>query len=205
MNEDIKLEDWSYMKMCMSSHDATGKIVLEKPKKGRKKRCPLGRKIVSSPFFRSIVYHVDYHIETAKTILENRKRDLDEFTHYVQDEQTDDDPNYRQELGREIIYWMKMVELYQEIKENKEHWCKKGKFPWSGIKVFTPYFDAPPVRMGATEVSNAPVDKDLTPVDAISNFVQVELTPVSKNGTDRKARRKSGNRKRNSQSKRSRV
>ena len=193
------------MKLCTSGHDAEGNFILEKPVKKKNGKCPLGRKIVSSPFFRSIVYHIDHHIDTAKNILEYRKRDLDEYDHYVKDKQTPEDENYRQELAREIVYWTKMLGLYQIIKDNKSRWFKQGKFPWSGVKVVTPYFDAPPLGMMATSVTDVPQDKELAPVDADSNFVRIELTPVSKNGPDSKTRRKSGNRKRNSGFKRSRV
>lgn len=201
MNNNTELESWSYIKLCMSRHDADGKVVLEKPIKSKKTKCPLGRKIVSSPFFRSIVYHIDNHIETAQNILDYRKRDLEEYNHYVQDEQAKEDEKYRQELAREIVYWVKMVELYKTIKENKARWFKQGKFPWSGVKVCTPYFDAPPVRMVANSMCHVSKDTDLTPVDAVTSFVQMELTPVSKNGNNSKARRASRSRKRNSRSK----
>jgi hypothetical protein len=177
MDKDTELEAWSYMKMCMSSHDKDGKIVLEQPKKARKKKCLFGKKIVSSPFFRSIVYHIDHHVETAKAILDYRKRDLEEFNNYVQDEQVDDDPDYRHELAREIIHWMRMLDLYNDIKDNKNLWMKQGKFPWSGIKVSTSYYDAPPVRMASEE-----------PVAGKSDFLRYELTPVSK-GKSRKPKR----------------
>jgi hypothetical protein len=205
MNNDTELEAWSYMKLCMSQHDANGNFILDKPIKKKKTKCPIDRKVVSSPFFRSIVYHIDNHIETAQNILEYRKRDLEEYDHYVQDEQVEQDDKYRQELAREVVYWVKMIELYKTIKENKAQWFKQGKFPWSGVKVSTPYFDAPPVRMSANSMCHVSKDTDLTPVDATSEFIQMELTPVSKNGNNGKARRESGKGKRSSRSKRSRV
>lgn len=174
-----ELENWSYVRMSLASHDAKGKIILKADKK-RKTKCPLGRKIVSSPFFRSIVYHIDHLIDSAREICEFRRRDLQEFDHYVNDEQTDPDPDYRHELAREIIYWERMIDLYVTIRKNKKRWFKEGKFPWSGVKIVTPYFDAPPVRMTQSENDHKEVDREFTPVQAVSNFVTQEFCPITK-------------------------
>jgi hypothetical protein len=206
---DDRLEQFSYTDFMNSSHDKDGKFILDNSKKGKKSKCPFGRKIVGSMFFRSIVYNVDSLLATAEDILVLRRRDLEEFKNYVEDEQVEDDEDYRQELGKEIIYWVRMVNLYKSIKENKTRWYKEGKFPWSGYKVSTPYFGAPPTDMRSTQKSNrTQPDKELTPVNADAMTVfDYSLNPVSKesNGLDSKARRASGNRKSSSRSKRSRV
>jgi len=186
-----ELENWSFGKLGLSSHDSDGKIVLEKKPKKRKSRCPFGRKVVGSLFFRSIVYGIDHMVATAETVLDARKRDLEEFNFYVSDNQTEDDPHYRQELAQEIFFWTKMLHLYQKIKANRTHWYKQGKFPWSGVKVSTPYFGAPPIGMVPHDHVVEDIDSELTPVDTEDDFVQIEFSPVTKSKSRKRKKSRS--------------
>jgi len=186
-----ELENWSFGRLGLSSHNSDGKLVLEKSTKKRKSKCPLGRKIVGSLFFRSIVYNIDHMIDTAEEVLEARKRDLEEFNFYVSDDQTEDDPHYRQELAQEIFFWTKMLHLYYRIKANRKRWYKQGKFSWSGVKVSTPYFGAPPISMVPHDHVSEEIDSELTPVDAENDFIRVELSPVTKSKSRRHKKSKS--------------
>lgn len=142
-----------------------GNIVATQSTKKRKKKCPLGRKIVGSMFFRSVVYNIDVLLETAKDVLRIRKNDLYEFTHYVDQGDIEDDEDYRQELAREIVFWNKMIALYKFVQKNQSLWYKKGKFRWSGSKISTPYFDSPLAIMEAIMPDKTEnKDSDMTPV-----------------------------------------
>jgi hypothetical protein len=178
--EEQILEQFSYGKLIAAEH-VDGNFVVDPPKKEKRGKCPLGRKIVSSPFFRSIVYDIDSFLRTAEDILHIRKQDLHELNHYIKDEQIEEDDEYKQELAREVIFWTRMVELYKTIKQNRSRWYKQGKFPWSGTKVSTPYYGAPPFSMNPQQQSKTTPDTEMTPVDASkrTSFVQ-ELQPVSR-------------------------
>lgn len=174
-----QLEFWSPGALSMAPIDSKGKFVVQNVKK-KKKKCPLGRKIVGSMFFRSVVYNAEGMLDTAMFVLENRRRDLDEFNHYVQEDMVEEDHAYRRELAREIVYWNKMIALYKFVIENRDQWVSRGKFPWSGYKAKTPYFDAPSNLMTSVALpETATKDTDMIPVEAIKNDSQVELSPVA--------------------------
>lgn len=170
------LEDWSYHKMVMAQRDSNGKFITTKSKKKSKSILP--KSVVGSVFFRSVIYQIDIMIKTAESCLESRHRDLKEFNFYVEDQQVDDDPKYQQELAKEIVFWTKTLDLYKTIKENSHIWFKRGKFPWSGIKVSTPYFSSPSL-MTSSNHDDKQVDLEMTPVDAKKiKSVKVKFTPV---------------------------